>query len=269
MINPSQFSTEPSSPEPPSPEPSCPEMDPSPFFAGRTGRGLRVAVIDSGVNPRHPHITGVSRGVSILGPDELEEGCFTDVLGHGTAVMAAIQERAPDAEYFAVKLFNNSLRTTTPSLLAAINWAIAKRVDVVNLSLGTLNFDYKNQFQEAVERAAAHGIILVSAREADGKACLPGVLPGVIGVGLDWDCPRNRFRVAHDEGGVHYFASGYPRSLPGMPKERNLRGISFAVANMTGLVLRARQSCSAQQIHEALAAECAVASEPPVQTAEP
>src|ERR1019366_5105505 len=132
MINPSQFSTEASSPEPPSPE-----MDASPFFAGSTGRGLRVAVIDSGVNPRHPHITGVAGGVSILGPDELEEGSFTDVLGHGTAVMAAMQEQAPDAEYFAVKLFNNSLRTTTPSLLAAIDWAIAKRVDVVNLSLGT------------------------------------------------------------------------------------------------------------------------------------
>jgi subtilisin family serine protease len=211
----------------------------------------------------------VAGGVSILSPDELEEGSFTDVLGHGTAVMAAIQEKAPDAEYFAVKLFHNSLRTTTPALLSAIEWAIAKRVDVVNLSLGTLNFDYKNQFQEAVERAAAHGIVLVSAREADGKACLPGVLPGVIGVGLDWDCPRNRCRVAHDEGGVHYFASGYPRSLPGMPKERNLRGISFAVANMTGLVLCARESCSAQQIHETLAAECAVASEPPVPAAEP
>ena len=43
---------------------------------------------------------------------EGDDPSFVDVIGHGTAVMAAIQEKAPDAEYFAVRVFHSSLRTT-------------------------------------------------------------------------------------------------------------------------------------------------------------
>ncbi len=236
---------------------SSPEAEPAPPFPAAQGRGLRVAVIDSGVNPRHPHITSVAGGVSILGPDEIEDDSFLDVLGHGTAVMAAVQDFAPEAQYFAVKVFQNSLRTTTPALLAAIEWAIAKKVDVINLSLGTLNFECESRFRMLVENAAAHRIILVSAREAGGRACLPGSLPGVIGVKVDWDCPRTRYRCKQEEGGKTYYASGYPRSLPGLARERNLQGISFAVANMSGFVLRARESRPAADIEQVLVEEAA------------
>jgi subtilisin family serine protease len=238
---------------------SSTDSDPALPFPCATGRGLRVAVVDSGVNTRHPHISGVAGGVSIVGPDDIEEDSFLDLLGHGTAVMAAIQEKAPEAEYFAVKLFHNSLRTTTPALLAAIEWAIGKGVDVINLSLGTLNFDYESRFRTLVESAASRGTILVSAREAGGQACLPGSLPGVIGVSLDWECPRSRYRYTEQGGDRIYYASGYPRSLPGMPRECNLHGISFAVANMTGFVLRARASHSAADTAGALAAEAVIA----------
>ncbi|HTW67858.1 MAG TPA: S8 family serine peptidase [Bryobacteraceae bacterium] len=231
------------------------DQEPALPFAGATGRGLRVAVVDSGVNARHPHISGVAGGVSILGPDRIEEDSFLDELGHGTAVMAAIQEKAPEAEYFAVRLFQKSLRTTTPALLAAIEWALGKNVDVINLSLGTLNFAFESHFRGLVERAALRGTVLVSAREAGDQACLPGSLPGVIGVSLDWDCPRTRYRCREENGARIYCASGYPRSLPGMPRERNLQGISFAVANMTGFVLRARESCPADDLAQALASE--------------
>jgi subtilisin family serine protease len=222
-------------------------------FPGATGRGLRIAVVDSGVNLHHPHISNVAGGVSIAGPDTIEVDSFVDILGHGTAVMAAIQEKAPEAEYFAVKLFHNSLRATTPALLAALDWAIRKGVDVINLSLGTLNFDYERGFREVIERAMSAGTVLVSAREAGGRACLPGSLAGVIGVGLDWACPRARYRCAEESGQTIYYASGYPRSLPGLSRERNLHGISFAVANMTGFVVRARSSRPGEDIRATLA----------------
>jgi subtilisin family serine protease len=238
--------------------PSISEIEPTLAFPGASGRGLRVAVIDSGVNPRHPHISGVAGGISVLGPDEIEENSFLDLLGHGTAVMAAIQEKAPRAEYFAVKLFHNSLRTSTPALIAAIEWALIKGVDVVNLSLGTVNFDYESRLRAVVEQAVERGTILVSAQEANGRRCLPGTLPGVIGVSLDWDCPRTRYRLQEDAAGSFYLASGYPRSLPGTPRERNLHGISFAVANMTGFVVRARQSVPAEAVPAALATEATV-----------
>jgi len=194
-------------------------------------------VIDSGVHASHPHINGVSGGVTI-GADGNEPG-FTDVVGHGTAVMAAIKEKAPDAEYFAVRVFYTSLRTTVDLLLRAIEWSIANRIDVMNLSLGTTNPAHRERFAPVIARAAAKGIILVSARDAEGVPALPGSMPGVIGVELDWDCPRDEYRCRETPEGVIVAASGYPRSLPGVPPKRNLHGISFAVANTTGFVLRA------------------------------
>jgi subtilisin family serine protease len=211
-------------------------------FAGCTGRGVRVAVIDSGVNSEHPHIVHVSGGVSVGASEQFDGPEYTDHLGHGTAVMAAIQEKAPAAEYLAVKVFDASLKTRTEYVINAIEWAVNQGVDVINLSLGTRRMEYRKAFDQAVTKAAAEGVLLVAAREAHGSACLPGCLPGVLGVGLDWDCPRETYRVNFADPEAGFQASGYPRPLPGRSKERNLNGISFAVANMTGFVVRAREA---------------------------
>jgi subtilisin family serine protease len=200
------------------------------------GQGIRVAVIDSGVHASHPHIGGVAGGVTIGA--ESNDPNFTDVIGHGTAVMAAIKEKAPEAEYFAVRVFYRSLRTTVDLLLRAIEWSIANRIDVINLSLGTTNPAHRERFASAVATAQDAGLILVSARDADGTPALPGSLPGVIGVELDWDCPRDTYYTKATPEGLAVVASGYPRSLPGVPQAKNLHGISFAVANATGFVVR-------------------------------
>jgi hypothetical protein len=155
--------------------------------------------------------------------------------------MAAIQEKAPDAQYFAVKVFHSGLRTSTECLLTAIEWAIEKRVNLVNLSLGTRNIEHQPRFEAVIAKAAANGVLLVAARDADSQPCLPGCLPGVFSVGLDWEMPRNLYRSESSASGLVYVTSGYPRSLPGVPRARNLHGISFAVANMTGFIARAWQ----------------------------
>jgi subtilisin family serine protease len=188
---------------------------------------LRVAVIDSGVNPGHPHIVSVAGGVSIAADGTIDRGSYLDRLGHGTAVMAAIQEKAPGAEYYAVKIFHDALRTSSKSLVAAMEWAVDMGVDVINLSLGTKNPAHAALFGPVAERAGAKGCVVVSAYD-----CYPGCLPGVIGVNLDPDCDRNTYYVRD----ATYFAAGYPRSAPGIPRERNLQGISFAVANISGFI---------------------------------
>jgi subtilisin family serine protease len=225
-------------------------------FAGLTGRGVRVAVIDSGVHASHPHIGGVAGGVTI--GTEVDENIYTDVIGHGTAVMAAIKEKAPEAEYFAVRVFYTSLRTTVDWLLRAIEWSLANNIDVINLSLGTRNQAHKERFAAVIARAMEKGAILVSAREAHGEPALPGILPGVIGVDLDWDCPREAYYCKTTPEGLAVTASGYPRSLPGVPQARNLHGISFAVANTTGFVVQACEGLkrrSYENVCSALAAK--------------
>ena len=188
---------------------------------------VRLAVIDSGVHLGHPHIGQVAGGAS-FGPGD---GTYADRLGHGTAVMAAIQEKAPLAEYYALRVFDRALRTRVEHLLEALEWCLANQIDIVNLSLGTANPDHAARFLEFIVRAA-DSLAIVSA-----AGSLPGSLPGVVGVELDVECDRGKY--SYHEATGNFAASGCPRPIPGVAPERNLQGISFAVANLTGFAARA------------------------------
>ena len=98
--------------------------------------GVRIAVIDSGVHAVHPHVNGIAGGIAILA-DGREDSDFNDKLGHGTAVTAAIREKAPTADIFAVKIFHDSLATRIQPLLHAIQWSVENGMHLINLSLGT------------------------------------------------------------------------------------------------------------------------------------
>jgi len=194
---------------------------------------VRIAVIDSGVHASHPHVNGVAGGLSIF-PDGREEPDFTDRLGHGTAVTAAIREKAPAAEIFAVRIFHDSLATRIESLVHALDWSSANGMHLINLSLGTDNPKHESVLRERVDRLVVQGIRLIAAH-----GWLPGSIAGTIPVELDWDCPRDEFRTSLlPDGRTLYRASGFPRPIPGVSPERNLKGISFAVANVTGLLAR-------------------------------
>jgi hypothetical protein len=199
---------------------------------------VRVAVIDSGVHAAHPHIQGVDGGVGIT-RDGCEEPDYVDRLGHGTAVAAVIREKAPDAGIFAVKIFHEKLSTGIEALVRAIEWSVENGMHLINLSVGTCNPAHKAALQAAVERVSENGITLVAAYEDAGIRWLPGCLPGVTPVALDWDCPREEYRTERlPDGSTLFRASGFPRPIPGVPPERNLKGISFAVANVTGILAR-------------------------------
>jgi subtilisin family serine protease len=208
-------------------------------FQGVEGKGVRVAVVDSGVNPHHFHVKGVEGGIAIGGRAGRNE--YLDSLGHGTAVVAAIKEKVPLASIYAVKIYHDSLRTDVSSLCEALDWSIDQKMSVVNLSLGTSNVAHHSALADLVRRANEAGVLLVAAADVGDVTVLPGSLPGVIGVGLDWSCPRDVFRCVSDGRPGNWRASGYPRSLPGMHPRKNLHGVSFATANMSGFVVRARE----------------------------
>lgn len=190
-------------------------------------------MIDSGVHASHPHVSGVAGGVSIF-PDGREDSDFTDRLGHGTAVTAAIREKAPDAEIFAVRIFHDSLATRIESLVHALDWSAANGMHLINLSLGTDNPKHEPVLRERVDRLVSQQIKLIAAH-----GWLPGSIAGTIPVELDWECPRDEFRTSLlADGRTLYHASGFPRPIPGVSPEKNLKGISFAVANVTGLLAR-------------------------------
>lgn len=203
-----------------------------------TGRGIRVAVIDSGVNPVHPHVKGVAGGMG-YNADGRMSADYLDFLGHGTAVTAVIREKAPMAQVYAVKVFQKTLETTVEALVGAIHWSVARGMDMINLSLGTSNPSHERQLSAAVKEALQSGVTIVAAAPEADVRWLPGALPGVVAVTLDWSIPREECRLEVEaDGDIHAWATGYPRPLPDVSPEDNLKGLSFAVANVTGMLAR-------------------------------
>jgi subtilisin family serine protease len=199
-------------------------------------RTVRIAVIDSGVHADHPHVGGVTGGFGIGDAGQLHED-YVDRLGHGTAVVAAIREKAPAAEIFCIKVFDRELAATGEALVSAIEHAREAGAHLINLSLGTSNPDHEAALTRVVERAIRSGVIVIAAGEQDGVRWLPGALRGVWPVILDWSIPREECRVTLQAGSPPVcYASGYPRPIPGVPPDQNLKGLSFAVANATGTV---------------------------------
>lgn len=189
---------------------------------------MKIAIVDSGIHADHPHVGRVAGGVGIVCED------YLDRLGHGTAVAGAIRERAPYADLYAVKIFDRRLSTKRDVLIRALEWCAAEKMDLVNLSVGTTR---------PLERIDGLPVIVT----------VPDVLEDAIPVLPDEQCPRDAF---YFRAGMFY-ASPYPRSIPGVPMERNLHGSSFAVANMTGFVAQALETVARQDITRVLIARAA------------
>jgi hypothetical protein len=187
-------------------------------------------VIDSGVHPSHPHVGAVEESVCL---DPLD-GDTVDRLGHGTAVAAAIRDIAPGTTLIVGKIFDRSLVTNAVVLARGIDWAVERQARIINLSLGTANPAHAAALGESVAHAAAAGAIVVSARESGGVVWLPGSIEGVASVVSDSSLERDELEI--DERGCA--AAPYPRPIPGVPRERNLSGVSFAVANVSGFLAR-------------------------------
>jgi subtilisin family serine protease len=200
-------------------------------------RRIAIAVIDSGIHAAHPHVNGIAGGIA-FDADGREHADVVDRLGHGTAVAAAIRDQAPDADLFAVRIFDRALSSNIGALVKAIDWAARSGIDIANLSLGSSKREHKPILQAAVAAAVARGLIIVAAGEDEGVEYLPGSLPGVVPVQVDWTLSRRELRIVEVEGGWVIRASGLPREIPGVPPSRNLHGVSFAVANASGIIAR-------------------------------
>jgi len=203
------------------------------------GRRVRVIVVDSGINPRHSHVGGKVDGAEIYcgedgaihrGPD------YEDTTGHGTAIAAVIRHVAPEADLFALKIFNSALVTTPDVLEGALAYALQAGARVVNLSLGMEATPAAPSLLGLCRDAARAGIILVaSASNGANGASAPASYDAVIGVKGDGRLGEDTL-MYRPHGPCECLASPWPRSLPGLPRERNFRGNSFAAARVSGAV---------------------------------
>ncbi len=136
-------------------------------WAGATGAGVKVAIIDSGVEGSHPVVGGrLVRSVAVeivegeprVVPDEP-----TDMYGHGTACAGIVVGLAPQVEIYSVRVLGADLRGKGAAFLAGLEWAAQHGVQAMNLSLSSKSETLFPYFHEVVDKAYFSQVALVSA----------------------------------------------------------------------------------------------------------
>lgn len=219
------------------------------------GRGVRVALIDSGINAEHSHVKSIAGGISFFLADDgtvHESQDYADELGHGTALAGILRAKVPHAELHAVKIFSDRLGSPIAVLEAGLRWAIDQRIKIINLSLGTNRPEHRERLAALVENACTERLILVASSPPGLTDMFPAALPGVIGVAGDDQCGWEEYlHVPNDP--IPFRAHPQPRPLPGLSQERNFRGHSFASAHVSALIALRAQQHSRLTVQEAKA----------------
>ena len=160
-----------------------------------------------------------------------------------------LREKAPAAEIYAVKVFDRDLATTGQALVAALAWSRRAGARLITLSLGTSNVEYEAALAREIAQAVEQEL-RGRCRSAGRRPSSAGRSSGVIAVDLDMALPREAGEWSIVGDRVILRASGY-RPIR-VPPERNLHGMSFAVANAAGARVCPR-GCAGTDIHAALA----------------
>lgn len=194
-----------------------------------------IVFIDSGVNPLHPHTGRISGGhgyVMNKADPPRKNSDFMDEIGHGTAIAGIIAKKAPFADLYAVKIFETELNASISVLAAALEWAVSKGFKMIHLSLGVTGKAAADQLKPLCRAAAQKKIIILASAKGPDDKTYPAFFPEVIGVYHNPVCGWDQM-VCHPGTGVEFGAHGFPRPIPGLPKEQNYHGHSFAVAHIT------------------------------------
>lgn len=211
-------------------------------WGGATGRGVKVAVVDSGVESGHPRVGDVQGGV-VVSLDRMTEKAVIreephgDAFGHGTACAGIIRSLAPECEIYSVRVLSAQLSGKGPVFTAGLRWAIESGMDVVNLSLGTGKRDYFAELHELVDEAYFKGSMLVAAANNLPQASFPSLYAGVFSVAA---------HEGHDPWGFEY--------NPSPPVEFGAPGIDVDVAWRDGGEIRASGNSFASPVIAGLVA---------------
>jgi subtilisin family serine protease len=188
-------------------------------FGGSTGAGVRVAVIDSGIDADHPRVGGVAGAVAFeVHPDDdldylAREGPHEDLVGHGTACAAIIRSLAPDAEIYSVRVLGANLKGRGTLLYAGVEWAVEHDMQVANLSLSSKAETMYAPLHGVADDAFFSGTVLVCAANNLPGPTYPSTYASVVSVAAV---------AGADERGLYY--------NPNPPVEFGARGVDVEVA---------------------------------------
>ena len=115
-----------------------------------------------------------------------------------------------------------------------MQWAIAAKVNIIHLSLGTERPEYRENLKQLCQDAVRKDIVILASARSLADRVFPAIFDEVIAAYWNHDC-KNGSLIYYPDSNVEFGAYGRPRALPGIPQELNLGGSSFAAAQVTAM----------------------------------
>jgi hypothetical protein len=233
------------------------------------GAGVRIAILDSGVNRAHPTLAGLQLSDDVM---FAQDGPFLkvlpgegDAIGHGTAIAWLIRQIAPAAEIGSFRVLDGDLRSRSTVVWEAARLAIRRGYHILNCSFGCpgearLVMPFKEWTDEAY-LARVHVVAACNNDDA-GFREWPGWFPSVITVNLA--AMSNDEWLHRPTGMVEFAANGHDVQVPWQEGWKRVTGSSFAAPRLTAWLaklLALRPGMSVEEAKELLRRLAAGSSE--------
>ena len=208
-------------------------------WGGSTGRGVRVCILDSGVQPDHRLVGDLEGAVVVTkredGEFSVDEDAEGDLSGHGTACAGIVRALAPDCSIFSVRVLGAGFKGSGGVLLEGLRWAIEERFDVINMSLSTTKRQFAGILHELADSAYFRRSVLVASAHNMPVESYPWRFASVISVGShDEDDPETFYY--NPAPPVEFFGRGVDVEIAWIGGDTiRATGNSFATPHMSGI----------------------------------
>jgi len=208
-------------------------------LGGSTGAGVRVCVLDSGIERDHPLVGRVDRSVAVVrgedGEPQVIEDDEGDLCGHGTACAGIIRAVAPDVELTSVRVLGAGYTGGGEIMLRGLAWAIEEGFPIVNMSLSTTRTKYVERLHELADRAYFRRVLLVASAHNMPVESYPWRFSSVISVGSHEEPDPMTF-FYNPSPPVEFFARGVGVEIAWLGGGTILStGNSFATPHMSAI----------------------------------
>ncbi len=220
------------------------QITPEWAWGGSTGKGVKVAVIDSGIESGHAGVVGppVAGYMAITedsaGKLTYEGSPHSDMFGHGTACAGLIRSIAPECDLYSVQVLGHSLGGKGVIFASGLRWAIDNGMHVCNLSLGTTKKEFFGILHELADLAYFRNVMLVAAANNMPIPSFPSVYGSVISVACH-DRSDPYLFYYNPNPPVEFGAPGIGLRVPWLNGSWfTATGNSFAAPHITGIIAR-------------------------------
>ena len=208
-------------------------------LGGATGKGVRVCILDSGVDGSHPLVGELESSVviSIGENDEVvaEPDTEGDVSGHGTACAGIVRRLAPEASISSVRVLGSTFTGSGAVLLAGLRYAIEQGFSVINMSLSTTKKPFASVLHELADSAYFKRTVLVASAHNMPVESYPWRFSSVISVGSHEEADPLDF-FYNPSPPVEFFGRGVNVEVPWLGgRTLAVSGNSFATPHITSI----------------------------------